>query len=136
LRMIQHFHYRMNRAGLGVVRAIYQALDAGMHQRAGAHGARFNGSKQFAVLQTVVTHGSTGLAQSYDLGVGGGIGVSDVAVPSASYDAAVAYYDRAHRNLSTFQSALGAAQGFFHPDFVGAEFVRRDLGTVACSSFL
>jgi hypothetical protein len=67
----------------------------------------------------MVTNGSTGLAQGDDLGVCGRIGLGDIAVPSAAYDLAVADDDGADRDLSYLQSALGAAQGFFHPEFVG-----------------
>jgi len=117
--MIHDFDYRMHGARLGIVRAINQAADTGMHQGARAHGARFNCSKQVAVLQTMVTGGGTGSAQGNDLGVGCRIGVGDVAVPSSSDDPAVANHDRTDRDFSGFESALGTAQGFFHPDLVG-----------------
>ena len=119
LRMIHDLHHRTHCPGLWVVRAIYQALNAGMHQRSGAHRARLNCNKQLAVFQAMVTDGCTGFAQRDDLGVGGRIGLGDVAVPSAADDLVVAYYDRADRNFPGFQRALGAAQGFFHPEFVG-----------------
>src|SRR5271166_2517615 len=127
LRMIQDLHHRMHGPGLRIVRAIYEAPDAGMHQRAGAHGARFNCNKQFAAFQTMVTNGGTGFAQRHDLGVGGRVEAGDVAVPSAAYDAALAYDDRAYRDFSGFESALGAAQGFFHPELVRVKFVRMKL---------
>src|SRR5690349_7492952 len=40
LRVVQDLHHGGDCACLRVVRAIYQALDAGMHHSAGAHGAR------------------------------------------------------------------------------------------------
>ena len=66
----------------------------------------------------MVTEGCTGLAQSDDLSVGGGIEVRDVAIPSAAHHAAFAYHDGSHRNLSGFESALGRAERLFHPQFV------------------
>jgi hypothetical protein len=123
LRMIQDLHYRMHGPGLGIVRAIYQALYAGMHQGSGAHRARFNCNKQRAVFEAMVTNGCTRFSQSNDLGVSGRVVVGNVAVPSSAYDAVIAYAviynDRAHRNLLGFERALSAAQGFLHPYFVG-----------------
>src|SRR6202021_3902263 len=83
----------MHSPGLRIVRAIYQALNAGMHQGASAHGAGFNCSKQLAVFQPVVTNGSASFTQSDDLRVCRRIGAGDVAVPSAPHDSAVAYND-------------------------------------------
>jgi hypothetical protein len=100
-----------------------------MHQGPGAHRARFNCSKQFTVFQTVVTNGCTCFPQSDDLGMGRGVGAGDVAIPSAPYDPAVANHDRAHWNFSRFERALGAAEGFFHPEFVRSQFVGGGLGS-------
>jgi hypothetical protein len=94
-----------------------------MHHGTGAHGARFNCNKQLTVSQTVITNGCTGFAESDDFGMGGGIGVRDVAVPSAANDLAIADYDSPHRDFVYFESALGATEGFFHPEFVGAKIV-------------
>jgi hypothetical protein len=47
------------------------------------------------------------------------IGVGEVAVPAASYDPAGEHYDCTHRDFACGQGALGAAQSFFHPEFVG-----------------
>jgi hypothetical protein len=136
LRMIQDLHHRMHRARLGVGRAIYQALDAGMHHGAGAHGAGFNCNKQRAAFQTVVANGGTRLAQRHDLGMGRRIGADNVAVPSPSYNLGAAYYDRSYRDFSRFQAALGAAQGFFHPQFIGSAAMLFGFGALSCGCFL
>src|SRR5579864_9356381 len=94
-----------------------------MHHGAGAHGTRFNCNKQLTVSQTVITNGCTGFAKSDHFGMGGGVGVGDVAVPSAATDLAIADHDGTDRDFVRFQSALGAAEGFFHPEFVGAKTV-------------
>src|ERR1700722_6768317 len=109
----------MHGPGLRIVRAIYQALDARMHQGARAHRALLNWGKQVAVFQTVVAKGGTSFAQGDDLGMSRRIGGGDVAVPSAPDDPAVAYYDRPHRDFSRLKRPLGATQGFFHPNLVG-----------------
>src|ERR1700730_16483689 len=133
LRMIQDLHHRMHRASFGVAGSVYQAADASMYQGAGAHRARLNCSKQFTLFQTVVTNGDTGFAQRYDLGVGCGIAVDDVAIPSASHDLALAHPHRAHRDFSRLKSALRAAQGLLHPDLVGSGLGRYVLALVAVS---
>jgi hypothetical protein len=137
LRMIQDLHHRMHGPGLGIVRAIYQAPDAGMYQCARAHRARLNCNKQLAGFETMVTNGCTGLAQGDDLGVGCGVVVGDVAIPSPADDLAVAYDDGAHWNFSGFESALGTAERFFHPDFVGMNAVRSSVVSLmsACGCF-
>ena len=72
----------------------------------------------------MVTNGCTGFAQGDHLGVRRRVGGGDVPVPSSSHDPAVADDDRAHRDFSGFESALGAAQGFFHPEFICEGLVR------------
>jgi len=126
LRMMQHLHHRLNCARLGIVGAVNQAFDSGVHHRTGAHGAGFDCNKQIAVHQSMVTRRRTRVAQGHDLGMSGGIVVGDVAIPSAADDAAIAHDHGSDRNLSGFQRALGGAQGFFHPQFVVAEFVVRE----------
>ena len=117
-RMVQHFHDRVNRARLGVVRTIYQAAHASVHQRARAHGARLNCNKQFAVAQTVVTNGLTRLAQGNNFRVSSGIVIGQIAVPSAADNRTIADDDRAYWHFVRLQRALSAAQGLFHPEFV------------------
>jgi len=120
----------MYRARLWIIRAVDQTFDAGVHYGTGAHGARFNCNKQLTVSQTVVTNGCTGFAEGDDLRVGGRIGVRDVAVPSAADDFSFADHNGAHWNFIHFESALGAAEGFFHPEFVGTKTVVGRLSLV------
>src|SRR5690242_17045380 len=123
--MIHYLHHGMHGSGFRIVGSINQKFDAGMYHGAGAHGARFNCSKQLTVSQTVVTQGCTGLAQGDDLGMSGGVGVCDVAVPSATNQLSMANDDGTYGNLSYFEGALGAAQGLFHPKFVIGGIVAR-----------
>src|SRR5258708_5414029 len=108
----------MNSARLWVIGTIHQTADASKNCRARAHGARLNCSKQFTVDEAVVTDVSSRLTQGYDLGVSGCIVIDEVAIPSPSNHAALAHDDRSHGHVARLQSALGAAQGFFHPKFV------------------
>jgi hypothetical protein len=118
LRMIQHLHHGPNCASLGIVRAVNQALDAGVGQSPGTHCARFNCSKELAVGQSVITHGGTSITQRHNLSMRRGIAVADVAIPSLACDAPVTYHDCTHWNFARFQSALGATQSFLHKKFI------------------
>jgi hypothetical protein len=60
--VVQNMHRRMHSSGLGVLCAIYQAPDTGVHYCSGAHGARLNGHKQIAASQAVISDGRAGLA--------------------------------------------------------------------------
>lgn len=126
--MIEDLHDRMHRPCFQVVRAVNQPLDTCMHQCSGAHRARFNCSKQFAASKTVVTNGSTGFAQGHDLGMGRGVGVGDIAIPTSSDDASIAHDHGADRNLADFKGALGTTEGFFHPEFIGRDNWRCVVG--------
>jgi hypothetical protein len=90
-----------------------------MYQRSGAHGTRFNCSKQLAFRQTMVAERRSGLAQRDDLSVRRWIGLRDIAIPSSPNDAACAHHDRAYRYFPRFERALGRAKRFLHPEFVG-----------------
>jgi hypothetical protein len=66
----------------------------------------------------MIANGSTRLAQCQYLGMRRGIAIGYVAIPSAANDLPAAGDHRANGNFAGFESALGAAQGFFHPEFV------------------
>ena len=121
--MIQHLHHRTDGASFRVIGAVNQAFEPGMDQRACAHRARFNCSKQLAVFQAMVAESGTGFTQRDDLGVGGGIAISEVAIAASADDLAAAHHDRAHRNFSRLQRALSGAESFLHEKFVGAGLV-------------
>jgi hypothetical protein len=124
--MVDHLEHRADRARFGIVRAIYETLDTGMHQRASAHCTRFNCSKQGAVAQAVVAEGGSGVAERYDLGMRRRIVCPDVLVPSAAYDLAFEDDDSANWNLSGIEGALGGTEGFLHPEFVGGHGQSRN----------
>src|SRR6185437_3149004 len=73
LWMVQHLQYGMDRARFWIIRTVNQALNSSMDERASAHGARFNCSKQLAAAQAVIANRPGGFAQRHDLCVGGGI---------------------------------------------------------------
>jgi hypothetical protein len=120
----------MNRSGLGIVRTVHQAADAGMNERSRTHGARLNCSKQFTVAEAVVTEVPSGFAQRHDLSVGGWIVVGQVAIPASSDDAAITYDDGSYGDFAGLESALGGAESFFHPELVACEQVGAGIVTV------
>ncbi len=109
----------MDGARLGIVRAIDQALDAGMQQGPRTHGTRFDRNKQFALSQAMIADGGACLTQSDDFGMGGGVGIGDIAVPAPSDGASAADYDCADRNFAGFEGSRSSAQRFLHPELVG-----------------
>ncbi len=114
----------MDGARLRVIGTVHQAADARMNGRSRAHGARFNGSKQLAVAEPVITDVSSRLAQGHDFSMSAGIVVGEVAIPSSSHHAPCAHNNRSHRYFARLQCALGTAEGFFHPKFVGGKLVK------------
>jgi NADH-quinone oxidoreductase subunit I len=117
--VIYHLQNRMDGAGFRVIGAVHQAAEAGMNRCSGAHGARLNCSKQFAVAEPVVTEVSSRLAQRHDFRVSGGIGVGEILIPSSTGYTAGAHDDRSHGHFARLQCALGAAESLFHPKLVG-----------------
>src|ERR1700687_2320564 len=67
----------------------------------------------------MVTDRSTCFAQGNALGVGGRIGVGDVAIEAASNDLALVDHDRTDGDFSRLKRTPRGAQGFLHPEFVG-----------------
>lgn len=67
----------------------------------------------------MVTKECSSFTERDDLGVCRWIGVSDVSVISAADNVAAENDDCADGNFSEFESALGAAESFVHPHFVG-----------------
>ncbi len=114
----------MDGARFGVIRAVDQAFEPRMNQSAGAHGARLNCNKQFAVFQAMVAEGGTGLAQGDDLGVRCGSRSAMLRLPPRP-TIFLAHNDRAYRHFAGFQRSLGGPESLFHPQFVGQKFVAQ-----------
>ena len=130
--MIQHLQYGMNRAGLRVIRAIYEALKSRMHHRTGAHRARLNCNKQFAASKAMVTNGSTCLTQRNDLSVRRGIAVRNIAIPALPYDSPLENHHGSHRHFIGFEGTLRTPQSLQHPGLVRLSIGNQVLGC-SCS---
>jgi hypothetical protein len=108
----------MDCARFWIVSAVYQAFYPCMHQSTCAHGAGLNRGKQFAISQAVVAQVRAGLAEGNNFGVGGGVGVGDIAIPASTYDLAGMHDHCADWNFARFQRSLCGAESLFHPEFV------------------
>src|SRR5215475_3903323 len=69
----------------------------------------------------MVTNACSSFAQRDDLGMCRRIGIGEVAVPSLPDEFTVRDDNRPDWDFARLQCALGAAQGFSHPEFVGTE---------------
>ena len=118
-RVIHDLHHRLDRPCFWVICTKYQAPNACMNQCSRAHGAWLNCSKEVTVSQAVVTNDGTRFAQRDDLRMCRWIVSTQIPVPAPCDDRTVADNDRAHRNLSCFQTALSGTECFLHEELVG-----------------
>ena len=95
LGVVEDRQHRAAGAGLGVGGGVDEAADARVQDGSCAHRAGLKGGVEIAVFEAIVPQGNSCGAYSYDLGVGGRIGVGDNAVAAGGDDLAVAYDDRA-----------------------------------------
>lgn len=124
--VIDDLQHGMNRPCFGVVGAVHQAADAGVNQRTGTHGAWLNRSEECAFAQPMITEVLSGFAQGDDFGVGGGVILGKVTIPAAADDLPVLDDDGADRYFAGVECALGGAEGFLHPEFIGLELKGRE----------
>ena len=85
-RMGEDFETRADRAALGVVGTVHEALDAGLDHRASTHGAGFECDVERGVGKAVVCECMGGFAKHDNFGVGSGVVIADGAVAGASND--------------------------------------------------
>ena len=122
LGVVEDAEDRAAGSGLGVGRGVDQAADAGVEDGAGTHGAGFEGDVEGAAFgQAIIIQGAGGVAESDDLGVGGGVVVAQNTVLAAGDDLAVVDDDGADGD---FAITLGGA-GFGDAGVEVVEVVRR-----------
>lgn len=66
-----------DRAGLGIVRAVNEAGNAGLNHCAGTHAARLKGDVENGVRKPVVAEGASRFAKRDDFRVSGGIAIAN-----------------------------------------------------------
>ncbi len=87
-------------AGLRIARAENHAFDARMHDRAGAHGAGFQGHIQGATGQAVVAQTGRRVTQGHDFSMRRRIVPTDGLIETATDDLAIADNQRTHRHFT------------------------------------
>lgn len=97
--------------GAQVVGAEDEAVDAGVYQCAGAHGAGFEGDVEGGVAQAVVGECLSRCAQGEDFSVGGGVVVGDGAVMRGSDDFAFDDDERADGDFAEDFGLRGLGDG-------------------------
>src|SRR5215469_2679461 len=108
----------MHRTGFGIICSINQAADARMNHCARAHSTRLNCNKQVTTAQAMVAKNGCRFPQSDDFGMGGGIGVANVAIEAAGNYLALANDYCTDGNFVDFQRALSGPNGLMHPELV------------------
>jgi hypothetical protein len=78
----------LDSAGLGIAGAVDEATEAGVDDEAGAHGTRFKGDDERAVVQPPVACGRGSMTDGEEFGVGGRIVVDFAPVMAFAKDAA------------------------------------------------
>jgi ribosomal protein L27 len=80
-----------------------------VNQSPGAHGAWLNCNKQLALAQPVVAQRGTRLTKGVNLGVGRGVRVRDITIPSACNHASFMHDHSPNRDFSSIQRTLSGA---------------------------
>src|SRR6185437_15585134 len=107
-------HTALDRAALGIGRAVIEAADAGKRDRAGAHGAWLERDIEIAIGEPLAGKLFSGLANGQYLGMRGRIAVGKRPVPGCGDHLAVADDDTADRHLAGFSSHFGGSQRQIH----------------------
>ena len=95
-----------------------EPADPGVDERAGAHDAGLESAVDGGVLQAVVVPGRCRLAESEDLGVGGGIAGGDRLIEAGADNASAGNDDCADRDLARGFGLAGEREGFAHEALV------------------
>ena len=113
--IVGDLHHAADGSGFRIVGAVDHARDAGVDERAGAHGAGLEGDDQRATQQPPVADAFRGLADGDDLGVRGRVAGDLPEVSPRRYDRAVGVEDhRADRDVSVLCRAIRFGQRQAH----------------------
>jgi hypothetical protein len=106
--------------GLGVVASVDDARDTSVHEGARAHRARFERRKKRGAVQPPRSEASSGLSQSDDLGVRGGIVVDLATISSAADHGALCVdHNRPDRHVPSARRRFRFGQRQAHVVLVG-----------------
>jgi len=88
-RVVQDFKTRTDGAAFGITRAVDEARDAGLDEGAGAHAAWFYRDVECCSRHAVVAEEASSFPDNDDLGVSGGVTVTNCTIAGAGEDFAV-----------------------------------------------
>ena len=108
-------------AAFRVVGGIDEARNASLNDRAGTHGAGFEGDVKDGACKTVVAEEARGFAEDNDFGVGSGVAVADGAVAGTGEDAVILDEHCTDGNFAGF----GGGAGFGKRELHKVEVVRH-----------
>jgi hypothetical protein len=114
-------------AGLGILRTVYEAGDASMHDRARAHHARLERHIELTPAQTVVCETSGGLAQGGDFSVRRRVTSRNGVVIAAADDFAVFDHHRPDGHFACRPRLRGELERGAHEPFL-----QRPLRHIIC----
>ena len=100
LRLLEHTRPLLDRAALGIGRAVVEPGDPSMPDRSGAHRAWLERDPQLAAVEPLVAEPFGGAAQGEDLGMGGRVGEPARRVVRLADHRAVLDHDRADRHFA------------------------------------
>jgi hypothetical protein len=109
--VIQDLENRTHRTCLRVVGGIDKTAKPGVNHSPGAHGAGFQGDKELAAAQAIVTQVSRGVSHGDYLCMRRRIEVAQNPVLSTAYDNAVVHYYRTHWDLTRSARGTRFTQG-------------------------
>lgn len=115
-RMREYLEAGANRAGLGILTAIGQAIDARLDDRSSAHGTGLNRDIKRGSCQTVVAKRARSFAEDNHFGVGGGVAIANGAVAGPREDAARVQEDGADWNFTSGGSRAGLSESSLHQE--------------------
>ena len=105
---------RIDRAALGVGRAVIEPADAGKRDGGRAHGAGLQRDIEVAIDQSLAADLACGGANGENLSMCGRVPVGEGPVPGGGYDLAILHDDAADRHLPGLASHFGRFQGQIH----------------------
>ena len=110
----ENFEAGAEGAAFGIVGGVDEAGNASLDDRAGAHGAGFEGDVKSCVGKAIVAEEAGGFADDHDFGVGGGIIVADGAIAGANEDGSRTNKQRANGDFAGFGGSAGFVESELH----------------------
>ena len=120
-RVVADLEEGPDRAGFGIVAAVNEASDAGIDDRAGAHGARLKRDRESAFVKPPMANERGRFPQRQNFRVGGRVGVAFAAVMASPdyFSRRDVEDDAADRNFVQRESSAGFGDRLLHEEEVG-----------------